>query len=171
MATTYSKTKVEQKAITKLRVLLDDIEFIKYNFQECEKDISWDGTIDLYNGNIDLKTNYDGSIDVQIKGRTTPNTKLNDKHAFDIDRADVENFKKKDGTLFLLCLFKKDGTEYKIYYANLLPYNIKQLLEQYSGDKIRVEMRTIKSSDHFENICRNFKINKYKCYKYKSRRI
>ena len=54
-----SKTKVEQKAITKVRDLIDKIDFFTYYFKEMDKNISWDGTIEMYNGNTDIKENYD----------------------------------------------------------------------------------------------------------------
>ena len=68
-----SKTKIEQKAITKIRDIIDSIELFTYHFNEMDKDISWDGNINMYHENIDKKENFDSSIDVQIKGRTTPN--------------------------------------------------------------------------------------------------
>ena len=51
-----SKTKVEQSAITKFRDLIDKIKFFKSDFAEVDKGISWDGSIELYNGNIDKNT-------------------------------------------------------------------------------------------------------------------
>lgn len=155
-----SKTKVEQKAITKIRDIIDDVELFTYHFNEMDKDISWDGNINMYHGDVDKKENFDSSIDVQIKGRTTPNKNLNSKHRFPLDKTDLENYLKKDGTILLLCLFKDDGSEYKTYYANLLPYNIRQILKQYSSPKIKIDMKEITSSLHFENICRNFNIDR-----------
>lgn len=155
-----SKTKIEQKAITKIRDIIDSIELFTYHFNEMDKDISWDGNINMYHENIDKKENFDSSIDVQIKGRTTPNKKLNSKHRFSLDKTDLENYLKKDGTILLLCLFKNDGSEYKIYYAGLLPYNIRKMLKQYSSSKIKIDMKEIISSSNFENICRNFNIDR-----------
>ena len=155
-----SKNKVEQKAITKIRDIIDDIDFFTYRFNEMDKDISWDGNINMYHGDVDRKENFDSSIDVQIKGRTTLNKNLKNKHRFSLDKTDLENYLKKDGTILLLCLFKDDGSEYKTYYANLLPYNIKQMLKQYSSSKIKVNMKEITSSSNFENICRNFNVDR-----------
>lgn len=155
-----SKTKVEQKAITKIRDIIDDIELFTYHFNEMDKDISWDGNINMYHGDVDKKENFDSSIDVQIKGRTTPNKNLNGKHRFSLDKTDLENYLKKDGTILLLCLFKDDSDEYKIYYAKLLPYNIRKMLKQYASSKIKIDMKEIVSSSHFENICRNFNIDR-----------
>ena len=112
-----SKNKVEQKAITKIRSLIDEIYFFTYSFKEMDKNISWDGTIEMYNGNIDIKENYDYTIDIQVKGRTTNNKKFSSKYRFALDKSDLENYLKKDGTILMSCVFKKDGSDYKIYYA------------------------------------------------------
>ena len=155
-----SKTKVEQRAITKIRDVIDDIELFTYHFNEMDKDISWDGNINMYHGDVDKKENFDSSIDVQIKGRTTPNKYLNSKHRFSLDKTDLENYLKKDGTILLLCLFGDGDSKYKIYYAKLLPYNIRKMLKQYASPKIKIDMKEVKSSSHFENICRNFNIDR-----------
>lgn len=71
-----SRTKEEQIAITKFRALIDEIPSFKHDFSENDKGISWDGFINMFNGNIDKKSNFDYAIDVQIKGRTSSNKKL-----------------------------------------------------------------------------------------------
>lgn len=155
-----SKNKVEQKAITKVRNLIDDIEYFTYSFKEMDKNISWDGTVEMYNGNIDKKENYDYTLDVQVKGRTTHNKKFSSKYRFQLDKTDLENYLKKDGTILIICLFNTEGSDYKIYYANLLPYNIRNLLKQYTTNKIKIDTKEIKNSEQFEIICRNFKLDK-----------
>lgn len=155
-----SKNKVEQKAITKVRNLIDDIEYFTYSFKEMDKNISWDGTIEMYNGNIDKKENYDYTLDVQVKGRTTHNKKISSKYRFQLDKTDLKNYLKKDGTILIVCLFNIDGSNYKLYYANLLPYNIRNLLKQYTTNKIKIDTKEIKNSEQFEIICRNFKLDK-----------
>lgn len=155
-----SKTKVEQRAITKIRDLIDKIEIFSHSFKEMDKNISWDGTIEMYNGNIDVKENYDYTIDVQVKGRTTNNKKFSSKYRFPLDKTDLENYLKKDGTILITCLFKKDGSDFRIYCTELLPYNIRLLLKQCSSNTIKVDLKEIKTAEQFENICRNFKLDK-----------
>ena len=155
-----SKNKIEQKAITKVRNLIDEIEFFTYEFKQMDKNISWDGTIEMYNGNIDIKENYDYTLDVQVKGSTTNNKKFSSKYRFPLDKTDLENYLKKDGTILIICVFKKGGSEYKLYYANLLPYNIRILLKQYSSNTIKIDTKEIKDSEQFESICRNFKLDR-----------
>ena len=57
-----SKSKIEQKAITKVRDLIDKIEFFKHDLKDTDKNISWDGTVEMYNGNTDIKENERGSL-------------------------------------------------------------------------------------------------------------
>lgn len=90
-----SKNKIEQRALTKVRDLIDKIEYFTYDFKEMDKNISWDGTIEMYNGNIDNKQNYDYTIDVQIKGRTTHNKKYSSKYRFPLDRNRFSQLSKK----------------------------------------------------------------------------
>ena len=156
-----SSKKTEQRAITKINELIDKIESADRNIQSNDKSISWDGTIDFYNGNIDKKDNFQFSIDVQVKGRTTNNKTLTDKSHFDLSVVDMKNFLKKDGTLLLMCLFKRDSEEFKIYFSALLPYHINNYLKNNgSSDTIRVKMKEIKDASHLESICRNFQIDK-----------
>ena len=86
-----SSKKTEQRAITKINELIDKIESADGHIQSNDKSISWDGTIDFYHGNIDKKKNFQFSIDVQIKGRTTNNKKLTDKSYFDLSVIDMQN--------------------------------------------------------------------------------
>ena len=159
-----SSKKTEQKAITKLNQLIDCIETADSNIQKNDKTISWDGTIDFYKGKIDLKDNYEFSVDVQVKGRTKYKKKLNDKDSFDLPVIDLKNYLKKDGTILFQVVFKKNSEEYKIYYASLLPYDIHKLLKENSTylNTVKIKMKELKNSNHLENICRNFQLNREK---------
>ncbi len=159
-----SSKKTEQRAITKLNELIDNIKTADSNIQKNDKTISWDGTIDFYKGNIDSKSNYDFSIDVQVKGRTKYKKKLNDKESYDLSISDLRNYLKKDGTILFQVVFKNNSEEYKIYYSSLLPYNINKLLKENinSSDTIKIKMKEVKDYNHLEGICRNFQLNKNK---------
>ena len=158
-----SKKKIEQKAILKIDELIDNIQYADGKLDKNDKNISWDGTIDFYNGNIDKKENYQFSIDVQVKGRTVYKKKFKEKSSIDIDVADIENYSSKDGTLLLVVEFKDNLEDYKVYYSDLLPYNIAHYLksiENSTAKKIKIKIKELKDSKHLEKICRNFQINK-----------
>src|SRR5574344_922224 len=131
-----SSKKTEAKAINKINNLIEQLDMLESKIDKNNTNISWDGTIDLYHGNIDKKENFDCSIDVQVKGRTTTKKRINDKSYFDIDKTDLENYLKKDGTLFL----KNNKNN--------------------NNDKIKIKTKEIKNAKHLEKICRNFQINK-----------
>ena len=156
-----SSKKTEKKALNKIENLLDQLDYIDYKFNSDDTGISWDGYIDLYRGNIDQKENFDTRIDVQVKGKSTNAKKLQSKWKFDIDKNDLENYNKIDGTLFLAVRFLKNG-EFKIYYNSLLPKNIYDLLKEQPNSKneIRVTLKEITDTFHLERICRNFAIDK-----------
>ena len=156
-----STKKTEKTALNKIENLLDELETFDYNFVADNTGISWDGYIDLYHGNIDDKGNFDTRIDAQIKGRTTNIKKLQGKWKFDIDKKDLENYNKIDGTLFLAVRFLKNG-DFKIYYKSLLPKNINDLLKEQPNAKneIKVTLKEVKNALDLERICRNFALDK-----------
>lgn len=141
--------------------MIDRMEFVDRSFNEDDTGISWDGTISLYHGDVNKKENLDDIINVQIKGRKTNNKKLLEKYKFDINKTDLENYLKMDGTMFLLVLYKNIDS-YKVYYVDLLPYNLKQILKQKPNNKneIKVKLKEVKDHISFERILRNFSINK-----------
>lgn len=160
---TISTLKTEQKSINRINELIDKIPTAHSNISQNDKSISWDGTIDFYkNASIEKKENYLFSIDVQVKGRTTPKKKLTDKQKFDVQIVDLENYLKKDGTLLLLVEFKNNSEDFKIYYIDLLPYKINNLLKQVNGKnkKVSVNLFEVKNAKDFEKICHNFQKNK-----------
>lgn len=156
-----SSTKTEKRAINKIEEKIDSLEYLDHHLKDGDKGISWDGYISLYHGNIDDKSNWDGDVFVQVKGRTAHIKKLTDKWNFDIERADLENYIKIDGTLFLGVRFLQNGDS-KIYYNALLPKNIFDLLKAYGSNvsKIKIKLKEVKDAQHFEKICREFWIDK-----------
>ena len=159
-----SSKKTEHRAVSKIRYLIDELEYIDYNFSENDKGISFDGTIDLFKGDIDLKENWEGSIKAQIKGRTMYKDPTNvDKITFDLDKRDLNNFLKEDGTILIVVKFyDKDINKYGIYINPLLPADIKKIQDENKSNtsaNVKVKLRKVKDSINLEKICRTFKIN------------
>lgn len=154
-----SSTKTEKRAINKIEDLIDSLDYLDHHLKDGDKGISWDGYISLYHGNIDDKKNWDGDIYVQVKGRTSYLKSLSNNWKFDVDISDLENYNKIDGTLFFAVRFLQDGT-YKIYYKELLPKNLFDLLKGQNNKKIKIKLKVVKNAQHLEQICRNFLIDK-----------
>ena len=156
-----STVKTEKRAVDKIQNLIDKLEYLDHHFKDGDKGICWDGYISLHHGNVDDKSNWDDNIYIQIKGRTTNIKRLGDKWKFNVDKKDLENYIKIDGTLFLAVRFLKNG-DFKIYYKSLLPKNITDLLKEQSNAKneIKVTLKEVKNALDLERICRNFALDK-----------
>lgn len=161
MAFGTNSKKIEKNAINKIENWISELEFVDSDLKVDDTGISWDGEIILYSGKIGIKENYQCSIKTQVKGRTTNIKKLQDKRKFDIDKRDLENYLKEDGTIFLVVYFRSID-DFKIYYADLLPYNLRKYLNEKPNNKneVKVRIKEVKNSKEFETILRNFAINR-----------
>lgn len=153
--------KVESKSISVLRNLIDEMDTVTHSFEEGNTNISWDGEIKLYkNSNIDDKCNLSSILKVQIKGRTRKIPKGNNIN-FLISKDDLENYLLVNGTLYFVIIFNKNN-DFKIYYIDLLPYNLRELLKETPNkdNKIKVKLKYIQNDPlPFEKMLRNFAIN------------
>ena len=155
-----SKRKVEKTAVHKVEELILRIDYADPKFKVDDTGISWDGNIDLYHGNIDIKSNFDYSIKSQIKGRSTNVKRMQAKRKYQIDKTDLENYLKESGTMFFVVLFKSFD-EYKIYYADLLPYDLRKYLQEKPNNKneISIRIKEVNNERELERILRNFSVN------------
>lgn len=161
MITETNSKKIEKNAISKIENLISELESVDSNLKVDDTGISWDGEIVLYKGEIGIKKNYQCAIKTQVKGRTTNIKKLQDKRKFDINKNDLENYLKEDGTMFLVVYFRSID-DFKIYYADLLPYNLRNYLKEKPNNKneIKVRIKEVRNAKDFETILRNFAINR-----------
>lgn len=162
--TNICSKKVEEKSINKINDLIEKIECAESNITKNDKNISWDGTINFYNGNIEKKENYQFSIDVQVKGRTIYKKNLGEKSFFDLSIVDLKNYLKKDGTILFVVEFQNNSDAFKIYSCCLLPSDIllklNELENKSSQKTVRVKTKVVNNEYDLEKVCRNFQINK-----------
>ena len=65
-----SNTKIEKRALNTLESIIDEHSTMDYQFNSGDKEMSWDGYIDIFkinNGDLS-RAHVDESIPVQIKG-------------------------------------------------------------------------------------------------------
>ena len=160
---------MENDEIEELAVNIIEQEILKYRdlksgIPKGDKGISWDGHITVFDGKGRTKNNFEYNINVQVKGRIVKKIKKGNTK-FSIEKSDLVNYQKqKNGTL-LLVVDIIDNLNYQIYYANLLPVDLKQLLENNNSKakkpKISILLKPIKESSvsSLQNICRNFALN------------
>ena len=155
-------SKIENKGISVLRNLIDNMDCVTHSFGENNTEISWDGDIKLYkNPDVDDKGNLSSIIRVQVKSRTKKIPSSNSIN-FLINKKDLKNYLLENGTMFFVIIFNNNN-EFKIFYIDLLPYNLRKLLkEEVNGkNEIKVKLKYMPNDPIiFEKILRNFAIDK-----------
>ena len=160
---------MENDQIEELAVNIIEHEILKYsdlksNITKGDKGISWDGYITVFDGKGRGKDNFEYKIDVQVKGRIVKKIQKGNTK-FSIEKAHLINYQKQNSGTLLLLVDIVDSLTYQIYYANLLPVDLKQLIESNKSKakkpKVSILLKPIKDSSvsSLKNICRNFALN------------
>ena len=160
---------MENDQIEELAVNIIENEILKYsdlksNITKGDKGISWDGYITVFDGKGRGKDNFEYKIDVQVKGRIVKKIQKGNTK-FPIEKSHLINYQKQNNGTLLLLVDIVDNLTYQIYYANLLPVDLKQLIESNKSKakkpKVSILLKPIKDSSvsSLKNICRNFALN------------
>ncbi|QWF73544.1 hypothetical protein KFF76_15000 [Bacillus subtilis] len=120
-----------------------------------DKDISFDGEIQLYSSSIHTTETFEESVRVQVKGtgveefsesRTTHSLEL--KH--------YKNYLNCGGVLFFVVQVRKRDEKTKIFYKQLLPLELYKITNQYENQKYRVMELKALDGTSLENVCRSY---------------
>lgn len=122
---------IESLAVTAVKDAISKTDYLVDNINMNDKEPSWDGSIYVYKvpGNNHKKEDYLATIPVQVKGKVIKDHS-NDKISFRVQTSDLKNYRKIGGTLFFVVYISSDGTNKKIYYNSLLPFEINRLLKK-----------------------------------------
>ena len=94
-------SKIENKGISVLRNLIDNMDCVTHSFGENNTEISWDGDIKLYkNPDVDDKGNLSSIIRVQVKSRTKKISSGNSMNDF-INKKDLNNYLIENGNMLI----------------------------------------------------------------------
>ena len=127
---------VEQKVISKLEDLVSDTGCARAAISKGDKKLSWDGTIEVFSPEESRyrKNALTYDIPVQVKGHKL--TKYDkEPNRFDVEIADLKNYRGKGGTLFFKGCVDETSGEVTVYYKALLPGNIDTILDNARGEK------------------------------------
>lgn len=121
-------------AISAIERAIAKTEYLTPYISSNDKEPSWDGTIYVYHhaGKNHSKDDLAGRVPVQVKGHEK-DTPENEEISFPVEVVDMQNYLKDCGTIFFVVYFDKDGENEKIYYKNLLPFELKRLLKEAEG--------------------------------------
>lgn len=127
---------IENLAVCSVTKAVEESSFFSTYINHNDKEMSWDGTIDVFNEEKGKKKNLRGRFPVQVKG-TEQDDLSKKKISFQMEVADLKNYL-DDGGCFIFVVYIKNsstGTENKIYYAGLLPIDLIQILDEAKYNK------------------------------------
>lgn len=160
-----TNTDIEEFATNKIKEqVLKNNDCLRPFINDNDKTPLWDGTIFIYNDSKKTNSDFEGKIDVQVKGRNVENFK--DKNTYQIDIVTIKGYQKEvKGTLLFVVDFITFD-KYKIYYCNLLPVDLFEILRNLKEDQktISLQLKEIKNDSvlNFKNVCLNFYKNSCK---------
>lgn len=153
--------------IEEIAVLAVRNEIVKYSdtlvayIDTKEKTPMWDGYIYVYKPKSKHKSNkeFEGKIGVQVKGTTVDKlSKGNSKYSIKVDYLKAYQKDRKGILLFVVEIIDYANT--KLFYANLLPVDLNEILNRVkeNQENVTIDIKPIneKSSSSLKMICLNF---------------
>lgn len=152
---------IEEIAVQRVKREILKYDCLKDYINTNDKTPMWDGEIYIYKENSKYKANEDfrGKISVQVKGHKVTKIKSgNSKYSIDVEYLRAYQKDKKGVLLFVVEMTDSENT--KIFYANLLPVDLKEILERVKENQktISIDIKPIKekSPSSMKMICLNF---------------
>ena len=149
--------KIESIAVNAISQVVDSHNLLHSELKTNDKTISFDGHIDVFREEKHKKENYFGQVPVQIKGREI-NSFKRDKCSFQVEKNDLKIFMQESGVIFFVVEILKDQDTTKIFWKQLLPYDIDKVLRRIEKRRKKsgyIELTPLESQD-LTLICQNF---------------
>ena len=128
---------IENLGVGAVDRIISRTDRLKANFSRDDKELSWDGFIYLFHhaGDNHSKKDSAGRVSVQIKGHKCKNVD-EEKKNFSMEMSDIRNYLQDGGIIFFLVYITEDD-EF-VYYCNLLPYELRNILKEYGNQDSRM---------------------------------
>lgn len=132
--TSWAPIKTEFKAVCALESYLLKSDLLLPLINRNDRNISWDGEIKIFSNVKMRKCDFIGSASVQVKGQHVLRfPKEGSTPSFCLGVDDLRNYQQHGGAILFNVRFVND--DFRIYYALLLPSQIKKRLDQNPKDE------------------------------------
>jgi hypothetical protein len=149
-----NSSKIEELAITFLKDIFADSDFIKTSFSEGDKKPLVDGDISIYRDKRFRNEDVVDHIPVQIKGKTVENISPKSP-SFPLKKDYLEGLKSIGGVLLLVVFLQKDAPKKRqAFYAHLFRFQIENLLMEMKPDQKQKSIPLKKLPDDPEHLLR-----------------
>lgn len=127
---------IEKFAANAVQECILNIDRFHPQISENDKTLSWDGFIEVFKSGEKTKANFDGRVDVQVKG--TMNNNHPSEISFAAETSDLRNYLNNGGVIYFVVRIHKQNTfQRKVYYASLTPVKLKHYLKGVEEQKTK----------------------------------
>ena len=133
---------IEMMGVNFFRIEIAKTDYLVSNIKDNDREPSWDGDVEVYRKPADNHKKQDLmlKVPIQVKGKKVDDISKS-RLSYPVEIADMRNYLDAGGTIFIVVCFDSTGKNKKIFYARLLPYELRQILNRYGSQKTRkVEM-------------------------------
>lgn len=159
----FDKNTIERMAVTKLETYINrPYTNLQSKIPVGDKDVSFDGSITVYNTSNLNKDTYLGEVPVQIKGKIVKKLS-NKKINFQVSKKDLLNYQKKNGAIFFV-VEMTEANDFSVFYNMLLPLDLESILKSIEYKKTNSKSLVFKmiNQEHLQTICKRFLVEQSK---------
>ena len=120
---------IETLSVNAVKNSIVTSEFLDQFIADNDKEPSWDGFVYIYGNKSKKKSDLKGRMPVQIKG-TVCDDHSKDEISFSMSTVDLRNYLYDGGCVLFVVYIGNVGITNKIYYAELTPIKLRQLLNE-----------------------------------------
>lgn len=153
-----SKRKLERLAVESVTSEANKpTSLLVANIPVGDKGISFDGDIEVFKDDSESVQSLIGKVPVQVKG-TQVSVFSQDKRTFSLGLAHFGNYYDSHGVILFVVEIKKTG-ETKIFYKQLLPKELREIIKTYGEEKQQkqriIELRSLAETT-LDIVCQKF---------------
>lgn len=120
---------IETLSVNAVKNSIVTSEFLDQFIADNDKEPSWDGFVYIYGDKSKKKSSFKGRMAVQVKG-TECDEHSKEIISFSMTTIDLRNYLYDGGCILFVVYIGNCGLTNKIYYAELTPVKLRQLLEE-----------------------------------------
>lgn len=118
---------IGKKAVSIIESCIADNDYLNSDINRDDTIPTWDGHIYVYNDKKHPKNDLLGRVYIQVKGTLQTNL-TQQKIKAQVKKSDLENYLNDGGAIYFIVYYDKASKNHTIYYASLLPFDIKKIL-------------------------------------------
>lgn len=121
------KKSIETLSVNAVKNSIVTSDFLDQFITDNDKEPSWDGFVYIYGNKSKKKSELKGRLAVQVKGKECNDLSKNEI-SFSMTTVDLRNYLYDGGCVLFVVYIGNIGLTHKIYYAELTPIKLRQLL-------------------------------------------